>query len=585
MLLTALWGTPIDQRPQPSPIAVDQLAQSPDVDTASPSDGDTDVGATRPRGSFARRDDADAITPTEQLERPAVTTRAPLPVPPEVDGIVAAPDGRRTGAGTLTSPVDLRTALASKDLIDPGETLWLRGGVYRGAFVSRISGTPEDPIVVSSFPGEWAVIDGGRERESTLAVEGHDVWFRDFEVMKSDPDRTSRYGSNSPPDVSRAKWSGVWVVGVGTKLINLVIHDNGEGVGFWRWSQTSEVYGCVIFNNGWKGSDHGWGHGIYVQNEYGTKTIRDNVIFNNFGYGVHAYDDLGPVVGITVDGVTSFGNGAPTGTHQPNIFAGSVHGKQDRFTLKDSVLYHRPNLGAQNVSLGYPFNSRTSDVHGRVDVLDSRIIGGSHPLVVRGWDPVTLQRNVVVARTYGFGTKAYVAQLVPKDSASVDAFKSYRWDANVYRDQNAVSDGEQPTSFRILGLRNNTEVSFNEWKTRTGLDGTTEYKLSPPSGQDVSVRPNKYERGRGFVTVLNWGTSKVASVDLSKLGLRTGQRFEIRDVQDLFGPPVYVGEYRGARVPIKLDNTSITQPIGDVVSRVKHTPSEFGSFLVAPLEK
>ena len=68
-------------------------------------------------------------------------------------------------------------------------------------------------------------------------------------------------------------------------MINLVIHDNGGGIGLWRPSGNAVVYGCLIFNNGWLGFDHAWGHGIYTQNESGMKVIENNMVFNNFGSG------------------------------------------------------------------------------------------------------------------------------------------------------------------------------------------------------------------------------------------------------------------------------------------------------------
>jgi hypothetical protein len=43
----------------------------------------------------------------------------------------------------------------------PGDTLYLRGGVYHEkAYLTR-SGTPEAPIVIASYPGELAILDGG----------------------------------------------------------------------------------------------------------------------------------------------------------------------------------------------------------------------------------------------------------------------------------------------------------------------------------------------------------------------------------------------------------------------------------------
>src|SRR5205814_2514127 len=55
-------------------------------------------------------------------------------------------------------------------------------------------------------------------------------------------------------------------------------------------AQNIEIYGWIIYNGGHKNSVRSDGHGIYVKNDgLGTKIARDNVIFNMFGYGIHAF--------------------------------------------------------------------------------------------------------------------------------------------------------------------------------------------------------------------------------------------------------------------------------------------------------
>src|SRR5262245_38458915 len=45
--------------------------------------------------------------------------------------------------------------------LKPGETLYLRGGTYYEKLHLTRSGTAEAPIVIASYPGELAVLDGG----------------------------------------------------------------------------------------------------------------------------------------------------------------------------------------------------------------------------------------------------------------------------------------------------------------------------------------------------------------------------------------------------------------------------------------
>src|SRR5215475_14047196 len=67
-------------------------------------------------------------------------------------GIFVAPNGRPGNSGSKGSPMDLATALAPRSPVRPGDTIWLRGGVYRGAFESAINGSAGAPITVRAYP-------------------------------------------------------------------------------------------------------------------------------------------------------------------------------------------------------------------------------------------------------------------------------------------------------------------------------------------------------------------------------------------------------------------------------------------------
>ena len=80
------------------------------------------------------------------------------------------------------------------------------------------------------------------------------------------------------------------------------------------------VYGCLLYNNGRASPDNAEGHGIYVQGDVGTKTMADNIIFNNSGVNMHVYENAPgeTLVGITLDGNVAFNASAiqrrdPTG--------------------------------------------------------------------------------------------------------------------------------------------------------------------------------------------------------------------------------------------------------------------------------
>ncbi len=207
-----------------------------------------------------------------------------------------APDGTAQGAGAADSPWDLASALAGKHKIAPGDTVWLAGGTYKhpnrqlgsAGFEVRLAGSEGRPIHVRARPGQRVTLDGG------LSVQPPSdwLWIWDLEILVSENfsmPRTVREPGSHPKDYGRP-WGGLNVhAGRGCKYINLVIHDNAQGVSFWSGATDSELYGAIIYDNGWKAPDRGHGHAIYTQNQKGIKTIADCIMTGGYSYTMHAY--------------------------------------------------------------------------------------------------------------------------------------------------------------------------------------------------------------------------------------------------------------------------------------------------------
>src|SRR6185436_2486726 len=71
------------------------------------------------------------------------------PVSGEHAGYFVSPSGSSSGDGSQSRPWDLPTALANAaGKVQPGDTVWLRGGTYKGSFRSMLRGTASQPVVV-----------------------------------------------------------------------------------------------------------------------------------------------------------------------------------------------------------------------------------------------------------------------------------------------------------------------------------------------------------------------------------------------------------------------------------------------------
>src|SRR5438552_14819833 len=69
-------------------------------------------------------------------------------------GFYASPDGSAGGDGSRMRPWDLATALTggSGRRVQPGDTVRLRGGSYRGPFARMLPGRPSRTIVGRQYP-------------------------------------------------------------------------------------------------------------------------------------------------------------------------------------------------------------------------------------------------------------------------------------------------------------------------------------------------------------------------------------------------------------------------------------------------
>ena len=350
----------------------------PDAD----GDGGMDMADAAPDGEPDGTDTADLDLPADELLADCEDDGF---IP---EGVHVSPDGAASGAGSAENPWDLATALSHPAEILAGSFLWLHGGVYGGSFASDLSGAEGQPVTVSSYPGEWAVIDGAGSDETTLTLRGAWTLYRGFEVTNSDPER---WGGRP---------EGMHVTGENLKLVNLVMHDLGNN-GFWTPALNLEIYGCILYNNGYDDSDRAHGHAIYTQNLEGTKRIVENIIFNGYSFGIHAYTENGSIQGFDIIGNVWFQSGAAalgTGTLKDNCLVGGLQPAarvllQENFGWADSPT-------TRSVRLGYD-----SPDNEDVTLTDNYFVGETS--FARPWASITMTGNTFYSAVEGVDTSLY----------------------------------------------------------------------------------------------------------------------------------------------------------------------------------
>ena len=104
--------------------------------------------------SWARAAAIASHPPTRPLPRAGNRPTGPGPA-----RFVDAARGLDSGDGSEVRP--WRTVARAARELEPGDTLYLRGGIYREAITLAVEGAEGAPITIRSYPGELAVIDRG----------------------------------------------------------------------------------------------------------------------------------------------------------------------------------------------------------------------------------------------------------------------------------------------------------------------------------------------------------------------------------------------------------------------------------------
>jgi hypothetical protein len=487
-------------------------------------------------GACAGEPVTDPTTPSDTTgspEQPLPPPPPPTPQPSTRAGYYASPSGSSSADGSKDHPWDLTTALAGGNgKVQAGDTVWMLAGTYRGDFRTALSGSQSRPIVIRQLPGGRATIDG------TLRADGTDIAFWGFEVMSSAP------SGRLPAVESR---------GARQRFINLIIHDAAQqGITFWDEAVDAELYGNIVYNNG---THENLDHGTYVHNMSGTKLIQDNVFFNNLAYGIHVY--AGPTDGtqrnVHVVGNVSFNNGTIS-THysaKGNILLGGdspVEGMQ----AKDNLLFFSGSEG-ENLRVGFSASNRDALVTGNT------VWGGGTAFVMGQWSSATVQGNM-------FGGSADMVNLLNDPG-------TFTWGGNNYY---------RTASAQAWRTSSGSALSLADWKSATRLGSSDQAPATTPSGTKVFVRANKYEAGRALVVVYNWGSQGSVTVDLSGI-LAAGQRYEVRNVQNMFGTPVASGTFSGGTISLSMGGVNPPARLGRTTPTPPKTGPNFDAFEVIPL--
>lgn len=330
-----------------------------------------------------------------------------------------AVDGTPEGDGTRAGPWDLATAFAHPRAVVPGDTIWLHGGTYPvlGTLDGVLVGTAEAPIVVRAVAGDRVTLDTGDSPDNRIAIAGAFTWYQGFEVMSSAEDRWADDGATADRGYSIDVYGSE-----GIKLVNLVVHDTQGAIGLWTGAVNEpEVYGCIIYFNGFDATDRGHGHGVYTQNIEGPKSLRDNIIFGQYSHGIHAYTEGAEIDDFVIEGNIAFENGviSTVSGRTRNVLVGGGPVAESPLG-RDNVCWFPREVG-EGTSFDFGYGAGTSD-----PVVERNVIVGGGTALRIDAPSATVSDNIIVGPSDGADAVSFPDNAWHPDSVPAEPFVAVR---------------------------------------------------------------------------------------------------------------------------------------------------------------
>jgi Right handed beta helix region len=192
------------------------------------------------------------------------------------------------------------------------------------------------------------------------------------------------------------------------KFINLIVHDLEGGFLIPPEAEGIEVYGNIIYFNGWQRADGvGEGHGIWTPSQAQQRLIRDNIVFDQFSHGIQSYGNH--MDNLFIEGNVVFNSGAVAKFLDRNIM---VSGGSTNLMLRQNMTYYTagPAAPGEGVNLGMGGDCKDARVL-------ENYLTGSNPLNLTGCRPVEMKGNTLHGRFDGTYAKQFPGNqyMMPKE--------------------------------------------------------------------------------------------------------------------------------------------------------------------------
>lgn len=402
-----------------------------------------------------------------------------------------SPTATSSGDGSIGNPWQLQTALNGPSVVQPGNTIYLRGGTYAGQFISAINGTLAAPINFKVYPAsatpgdartEHVVFDGGTDPSvaAILKIKSNSLRFWDIDITSSstvprvsteacNPNCSWPSGAALPISYGVDCWQAANYCN-DVKLINVRSHDTRINGGSVKLARDMEIYGGTFYYEGWQGPDRLHGHDLYLQHfaaDANAMKLIDSLLFDASEWTLHSYGSSDA----NLDNFWMEGNALVRGGGGVSLVGGTFVLKN--LTKKDNVYYGGPVNDGYQGCCGGGFNGAN------------------------------------ISGEYIFGALQMQPPFTGVSMTGGQYWLEYLHDPNI-----------------------STLFPNNGWHVATWPNPAPR-----PTSNFIVVRPNIYSPGRERVWAFNW--LKLATLQASVAGvLNAGDHYEVRSAFDFWAGPL-----------------------------------------------
>lgn len=224
--------------------------------------------------------------------------------------IYVSPTGTASNPGTLASPTTITNAITT---ISPGQTIYMRGGVYSIASTILIartnSGTAGNLKRVEAYNGEVPILDFSAQTESTsnrgIVLDGLYWYFKGITIRRAGDNGMLLSGNNNTIDncvFEKNRDTGLQLSRYTTTYTSIS-----------QWPSNNLILNCESFDNKDAGSENADGFAAKLTCGVGN-IFRGCIARNNIddGWDLYTKTDTGPIGIILFEDCVAYNNGTLT---------------------------------------------------------------------------------------------------------------------------------------------------------------------------------------------------------------------------------------------------------------------------------